>query len=299
VTKQEILRLNDELKYAVMKTSNKDLTALVGKIPLLLIYVISRRFKNGKKVILKIGKYFSVEGSNFYKVVVNKNLKKYLDNKYNKINKRIGEINQDIIKFIKNLSDYIKKNPKTNITNVLIFILGAYLGSGGIEGDGGIPDLDLEMFGIGDHRSIFTHSIIAGVSIEVLILFFILAIDMIYDNLPKEHLEIWDLIHEKKDDFLLNFTTGVSTGLAYHFAIDATIDGNGIYKDLPFSAPQEIHNFIIGMNAFIEGIDSYYRKYDLKKIKKVKFSLLEKFKIFIIKLKGKNHGKKRISDIFR
>jgi hypothetical protein len=53
------------------------------------------------------------------------------------------------------------------------------------------------------------------------------------------------------------------------------------------------------MNAFIEGIDSYYRKYDLKKIKKVKFSLLEKFKIFIIKLKGKNHGKKRISDIFR
>jgi hypothetical protein len=292
MTKQEILRLNDELKYAVMKTSNKDLTALVGKIPLLLIYVTSRRFKNGKKVILKIGKYFSLEGSNFYKAVVNKNLKKYLDNKYKKINKRIGEINEDIIKSIKNLSDYIKKNPKTNITNILMFILGAYLGSGGIDGDGGIPDLDLKIFGMGDHRSIFTHSIIAGVSIEVLILFFILAIDMIYDNLPKEHLEIWDLIHEKKDDFLFNFTTGVSAGLAYHFAIDATIDGSGIYKDLPFSAPIEVHQFIMGANSFLEGVDSYCRKYDLKKIKKVNFSFLEKFKIN--KLKGKYYGKEGI-----
>ena len=277
MTKQQILKLNEELKYAVMKTTNKDLTALGGKIPLILIYVASRRLKNAKDIVLKMGKYFSLEGNKFYKAFLNKELKKYFNNKYKQTNENIEELNEEIIKAVKNFSKYIRKNPKTNIANFLMFILGAYLGSGGIDGDGGIPDLDLEIFGIENHRSIFTHSVIAGIIIETLILFSIIAIDMIYDKLPKEHLEIWDLIHEKKDDFLFNFTTGVSAGLAYHFTIDATIDGMGTYKDLPFSAPREVHQFIMGANAFIEGLDAYYKKFDYKIIKNLFILFKSKF----------------------
>lgn len=290
MTKENFLRLNEELKYAVMKTSTRDLTFLTSKIPLLVIYTTNRRLKNTKDIVLKIGKYFSLEGNEFYEAFLNKELKKFFNKKYKKINNNITEINEDIVNIIKNFSKYIKENPKTNITNVLIFILGAYLGSGGVDGDGGIPDLDLEMFGMGDHRSIFTHSIIAGIVIEVLVLFAIITIDMIYDKLPKEHSEIWDLIHEKKDDFLFNFTTGVSAGLAYHFTIDATIDGTGTYKNLPFSAPLEVHQFIMGANTFIEGIDTYYRKFInsekfKENINKLSFlqSFYKKVKIFYLK----------------
>lgn len=51
---------------------------------------------------------------------------------------------------------------------MLAAFLGFYAGSGGVDGDGGIPDLDL-LAGIDAHRSILTHSILAGVVAEGLL----------------------------------------------------------------------------------------------------------------------------------
>jgi hypothetical protein len=265
-----------ELNYAIKKTSSEDLIFLAAKLPIIASYVTLRRGKNFKDILVKSGKYVGSEGNDFFKALLKKQMNDYLKLKYKNLNIKANELSDKTYQFVINLYKKIKKDPKNNLSELGVFILGAYLGSGGIDGDGGIPDTDLLM-GVGDHRSIFTHSIIAGIVIETLTIFAIFLIDKIYENLPTKHSEIWDKIHKKEETFLLKFTTGVSAGLAYHFTIDATIDGGGTYKDLPFTAPQEIHQLIMGVNAFIEGIDSYKRKNVLQKIKSVIKKEFEKF----------------------
>ena len=52
---------------------------------------------------------------------------------------------------------------------------------------------------------------------------------------------------------------GASAGIAYHLGIDATIDGDGKYMDLPFSTTQEVHQAIAATNAMAEGLDAVAR----------------------------------------
>src|SRR5690606_6428095 len=61
------------------------------------------------------------------------------------------------------------EDPKKNAPSVLALALGFVAGSGGTDGNGGVPDSDLLM-GIGAHRSILTHSIVAGIAVEGAIL---------------------------------------------------------------------------------------------------------------------------------
>ena len=53
------------------------------------------------------------------------------------------------------------------------------------------------------------------------------------------------------------FISGVSSGIASHLAIDATIDGGGTYKDRPVPLPMIGHQTIMGVNAVTEMIDSF------------------------------------------
>ena len=41
----------------------------------------------------------------------------------------------------------------------------------------------------------------------------------------------------------------MSLGLAYHLGVDATIQGEGTYKNLPFSMPQIGHQLLAGANS--------------------------------------------------
>jgi hypothetical protein len=262
---QDIIKLSNELQYAISKTSTEELLAIATNVPFLFVHSTARRFNNTKELLKNAGKYLSKESKELFSALVNKNLEKYIDKKEANIKSALKEFEN----FSKEFTKKLQNDPQTNLSNLVIFILGAYLGSGGIDGDGGIPDTDL-LFSIGDHRSIFTHSIIAGIVVEVMIMTTIISIDMLYDKLPTNHSKIWDSLHEKKDEFLFNFTKGVSSGLAYHFAIDSTID-IGTYKHLPFSMPIEMHQFIMGTNSVMEGADAVYKKLeDLKRIKLLK-----------------------------
>ena len=71
------------------------------------------------------------------------------------------------------MATFFEEKPDEAAVSLLSSILGFYLGIGyGQEGfgDGGIPDLDLTFGGIGWHRSIFTHSIIAGAFVETAVI---------------------------------------------------------------------------------------------------------------------------------
>ena len=64
------------------------------------------------------------------------------------------------------LIEGFKSDPGKVGPDLLVAALAFYCSGGGIDGDGGIPDKDIALFGIGGHRSIFTHSILAGAVVE-------------------------------------------------------------------------------------------------------------------------------------
>jgi hypothetical protein len=88
------------------------------------------------------------------------------------------------------LRDELKRSPAEAAPRLLVLVLSSVAASGGVDGDGGIPDMDIPLMGIGAHRSLFTHSIIAGTALETSILllgvisFFVLFVAL---DLKKSH----------------------------------------------------------------------------------------------------------------
>jgi len=156
--------------------------------------------------------------------------------------------------FTKAILKALKDNPKETAPQLFAGFLGFLAGSGGLDGDGGIPDGDL-FFGIGFHRSILFHSIIAGMCIETITCSVLHLAGVMHKNLPEDHDLFWDNAHQFGDRILKALANGASVGIAYHLFVDATIDGGKAYSDLPFSMSMEGHETMMGVNAAAEGID--------------------------------------------
>lgn len=143
-------------------------------------------------------------------------------------------------------------NPSEAATHLCSLVIGFYTGSGG-NGDGGIPDLDL-LAGIGAHRSIFTHSIIAGAFVETAVLSLIDLVGEVHGRLPTRHSVFWDTLLRHSQIGGSTFVSGASIGISTHLGIDTLVDGFTPYKDLPISLPQGAHELLMGMNAVAEGV---------------------------------------------
>lgn len=163
---------------------------------------------------------------------------------------------QNSIRIGQTLYKYCRENPRESAGRFALFCLGFNVASGGLDGDGGIPDLDWTLFE--EHRSILTHSIVPGIVIEVAVGSFVDLIGTIHANLPVEHDPLWDSIRVGSKELSL-IAHGASVGIAFHLGIDATIDGDGSYADLPWSQPEEMHQAIGMGNALIEGLDGVAR----------------------------------------
>jgi len=142
-------------------------------------------------------------------------------------------------------------NPRDNAPRVMAAFLGFYAGSGGVDGDGGIPDLDL-LAGIDAHRSFLTHSILAGVAAEGVLLAIVDLASEVHAKLPFDHDPLWDRLAEVGAPVMASLATGASAGIAYHLLWDAGIEP-APYKDLPFSMPMEAHQALMGANGLAEG----------------------------------------------
>jgi hypothetical protein len=118
---------------------------------------------------------------------------------------------------------FFREKPGEAAVGLLSSVVGFYLGIGhGNEGfgDGGIPDLDLIFGGIGGHRSIFTHSIVAGAFVETAVLSLIDLNNTVHRNLPDGHSDFWDDLLKYGDAAANPFVTGASLGIASHLGID-------------------------------------------------------------------------------
>jgi hypothetical protein len=160
-------------------------------------------------------------------------------------------IGRDGTRLVTNIARALISNPKANAPAVLGALLGFSAGSGGLDGNGGIPDLDL-LAGIGAHRSPLTHTIIAGIVVEGLLLALADLAAEVHGNLPADHDPLWDNLARIGRPLTESLAIGTSAGLAYHLLVDAFIQP-GTYHDLPFEMPEEGHQALFAVNGLAEG----------------------------------------------
>ncbi|WP_374601990.1 hypothetical protein [Niveibacterium sp.] len=152
---------------------------------------------------------------------------------------------------LKQIRQALRDDPQRNIPRLVAGILGFHAGSGGLDGNGGIPDLDLAA-GIGFHRSLLTHSILAGVLAEGLLVAIVDLSGEIKDRLPEVHDPLWAKLAEAAGPLASPLLAGTSAGIAYHLLVDATLQ-TAAYHGLPWHMPMHDHELAMGVNGVAEG----------------------------------------------
>lgn len=143
------------------------------------------------------------------------------------------------------------KDPRSTAPALIGALVGFGAGSGGLDGNGGIPDLDL-VAGVGAHRSPITHTVIVGIVAEGLLLALADLAAEAHGRLPVQHDPIWDGLAKIGRPLTESLAIGTSAGLAYHLLVDAFVQP-GTYHGVPFHMPVEVHQTIFAANGVVEG----------------------------------------------
>jgi len=151
----------------------------------------------------------------------------------------------------------LRSDPVEQLTRLPVMVIAGLLAAGGIDGDGGVPDMDL-LAGIGYHRSPFTHSIIAGAVLETAVLTLIRVVEKVHHRLPLNHDAIWDEFRRHSTAVLDAAGRGASAGIAYHLLVDG-IAQPGAYHGLPIDLPIEAHQGLFVLSAGAEAQDAVVR----------------------------------------
>ena len=252
-----------EFRAAIDATSRRDLQAWGGRTVDVLGRVAVRQGKNFASLASRIGGFVSDEALGLLAALRRNDVLSHLRARGTAAAEGTQALGQDFVSLYKTFSSNLRNRPGEAAPKVVAGVLGFLVGSGGVGGDGGIPDLDF-LGGVGAHRSILTHSVVSGIVVETLVLSFLDLSKTVYRNLSEEHDRFWEDLNAASDDVFAALTTGISLGIAHHLAIDATIDGDGTYKDLPVSIPAEGHQAILAANAVVEGGDAAKRALETK-----------------------------------
>lgn len=256
IEKSRIENLYDELSFAVFKTSKEEMKKWGINSAKLFKKLAIRR---GKGLLRSIGNlllFTTFEVSGIIKAVRNKTTLDHLLERSNNAYVTIKDKTNKLFQILRVLVKYLKSNPKEAVPQIFLGFIGFLVGSGGLDGDGGIPDKDLA-FGIGNHRSIWTHSLLPALAIETIAFSLVTLVDTVHSKLPEEHDRFWDKIIENNKKLATAFAGGACAGIAYHLLVDMNPTAETIkpYSDLPFSTTMEGHQAIFGTNAAVEIID--------------------------------------------
>jgi hypothetical protein len=163
-------------------------------------------------------------------------------------------LGRDGARLVAGVARALVRDPKATAPLVLGGLLGFSAGSGGLDGNGGIPDLDL-LAGIGAHRSPLTHTIIAGIVAEGLLLALADLAAEVHGKLPLEHDPLWDGLARAGRPLTESLAIGTSAGLAYHLLVDALIQPAALHG-LPVEMPLEGHQAVMAASGLAEGANA-------------------------------------------
>lgn len=152
----------------------------------------------------------------------------------------------------------IKADPAPELAKIAVVAIAALASSGGVDGNGGLPDIDIPLMGIEAHRSPFTHSILIGAGVETIVGVFIRVTLLTHSKLPTNHDPVWDQFAKHGPELLQAISQGTSLGLAYHLMVDGLLQP-APYHGLPIEMPLAAHQAILAANGLAEGIDALRR----------------------------------------
>lgn len=150
--------------------------------------------------------------------------------------------------------NFLKLPREQQIEQVAILLLTLsifYLSSGGTDLEGGIPDTDIAIAGIGAHRNLFSHTILVGFGLEFAARTGIMIIEKMKDRLPEPHLPIWDKTYSFIDKSKELGIAAMWAGIGLHLLKDSGIITGGVkaYTGMPFSMPIEAHQGLFAANG--------------------------------------------------
>ena len=241
--------LFNELVYALRSLSSDDLSKLFLQASGL---AISSTWKSKKKAVDQTIK-FSKEFVQRYKET---GIKNSLQNDFNRLKDftlKLPEISKDLYNKFLSLST----EQKVETIAILILTLSIFfISSGGLDFEGGIPDTDIILGGIGNHRNIFSHSIVIGLSIEVVCRFAILTLENIKIRLPEPHHPIWDKVYNFIDSNKNLAFSAMWLGIGTHLIKDTGLFSHLTkpYSGLPVDMSMGSHKALFMTNGLASDI---------------------------------------------
>lgn len=166
------------------------------------------------------------------------------------INNKIKEFNQ---------LDFTQK--KDLLISGLLWTGMVFLVGGGPDFEGGAPDLDIKMGGIGNHRSVFFHTILLAFSLEFTFRFVVNLLRCGRNYLPQRRSVIWNGIDRLIKELDRNesiMISGIWVGIAIHLFKDANIFADRVkpYVGIPKELSMQSHQNIFVTNSFLSFIFS-------------------------------------------
>lgn len=244
-----------ELNYALKSLSEEDLTKLF-------ISLIKESFKdtyNNKKQVAISMKEFSIKKINEYK---NKGIINAAKDDLIKVKDFVSNLPLQLKESINAFKKLSKDEKAEVILSLILALIIFFAAAGGSDLEGGIPDLDIKLGGIGMHRSIWFHSIIAGLTFELLLRIAYKIFLVIIGHLPAEHHLLWDKVKEFIEKNQNLTIAALWFGIAAHFIKDAGLlaglymqTGNfKSYADFPASMNMQYHKAIMNANGLASAL---------------------------------------------
>jgi len=244
-------RMAQELTHAIRHTSGADMTKLMGHLTSDGGSAIVRRFKGLWDLAGNMISGTVTEFEGMHKAYSADQFAEHLGKRTGTAFEKINAAVSSGVKSLSSFANELKSNPSEAAPKLLVLVLSSVAASGGVDGNGGIPDLDIPLMGIGAHRSPFTHSILIGSLLETALLLLTRIVLCVHKKLPADHDPLWDGI-TRQSVGILNFAgKGASIGIAYQLMVDAVIQP-GTYHGLPFDLPLEAHQTIFAANSVAE-----------------------------------------------
>jgi len=241
----------DELKFALKKLTDEDLK----KVFIEASKIAARTTYNAKKKSI-------INVADFAK----RTYKRYNENGFLK---SVYDDGVSAKEFISSLPEkvtttydlFIKQPREKQIEVIIVAILTLsifYLSAGGADFEGGLPDTDIALAGIDAHRSVFTHSILLGLSLEFTGRFCLLLLKKIQQSLPSNHLPVWDKIFNFLDNHSDKAIAAMWLGIGVHLLKDSGFLTGGVkpYADIPVGMPMDAHQGLFAANGIASTIFS-------------------------------------------
>lgn len=250
---QQLSVLTRELRYAWARSNQADLQHWGVQIAADFATVFSRRVSNFLDLLLGLGEKMLSEGREVFDAYELDNLEGHLRERWSALGTNVTEVYDRAVLDMSSLSSALTDRPAEVAPKLLTALVTSLLVSGGPDADGGAPDLDL-VFGIGAHRSIFSHSILMGSALETAFLSLLRLVRLVHEKLPEDHNTGWDELAKYAEQVASGAIAGAGLGMAYHLIIDGLVQ-TGTLQGLPFPMSQEAHDAMTAGGGFIEAQD--------------------------------------------